>query len=84
MQTIKIKIDDHIYKKVVKSGVNLQEKFKEMVYDMLDDGYPSISTKEAKSRVKNAVRSYKDGTMKTISHNDIWESIESDCKAAAV
>ncbi len=80
MQTIKIEIENSIYKKISDSGINLQEKFREMIYDLLDDGYPSISTKEAKKRVENAVRRYKDGTMKTISHNDMWSSIESDCK----
>ena len=80
MQTIKIELEDHIYKKVVDSGVNLQERFKEMIYDFLDDGYPAITTEEAKRRVSNAVKSYKDKSMKTIPHENMWNDIESDCR----
>ncbi len=80
MQTIKIEIEDHIYKKVVDSGVNLQERFKEMIYDFLDDGYPAITTEEAKRRIAKAVKSYKDKSMKTVLHKDMWNDIESDCK----
>ena len=61
MQTIKIELEDHIYKRVVDSGVNLQEKFKEMIYDFLDDGYPAVSTEEAKKRVAKAVKDVRDG-----------------------
>ena len=61
MQIIKIELEDHIYKRVVDSGVNLQEKFKEMIYDFLDDGYPAVSTEEAKKRVAKAVKDVRDG-----------------------
>ena len=61
MQTIKIELEDHIYKRVIDSGVNLQEKFKEMIYDFLDDGYPAITTEEARKRVVKAVKDIRDG-----------------------
>ena len=61
MQTIKIELEDHIYKRVIDSGVNLQEKFKEMIYDFLDDGYPAITTEEARKRVAKAVKDIRDG-----------------------
>ncbi len=62
MQTIKIELEDHIYKRAIDSGVNLQEKFKEMIYDVLDDGYPAITTEEAKRRVAKAVKDVRDGS----------------------
>ena len=62
MQTIKIELEDHIYKRVIDSGVNLQEKFKEMIYDFLDDGYPAITTEEARKRVAKAVKDVRDGS----------------------
>jgi len=62
MQTIKIELEDHIYKIVIDSGVNLQEKFKEMIYDFLDDGYPAITTEEARKRVAKAVKDVRDGS----------------------
>ncbi len=42
----------------------------------VDDGYPAISTEEAKKRVSHAVESYRNGSMKTVSHNDIWNDID--------
>ena len=62
MQTIKIELEDHIYKRVIDSGVNLQEKFKEMIYDFLDDGYPAITTEEARKRVAKAVKDVRGGS----------------------
>ena len=61
MQTIKIEIEDNIYKKIVDSGINIQENIKDMLYDLVDDGYPAISFEEAKKRVKDAVEEYRSG-----------------------
>lgn len=58
MQTIKIEIEDNLYQNIVDSGINIQEKLKDMVYDLIDDGYPSLSTQEAKKRVSDAVERY--------------------------
>ena len=58
MQTIKIEIEDNLYQSIVDSGINIQEKLKDMMYDLIDDGYPAISTIEAKKRVFNAVERY--------------------------
>lgn len=81
MQTIHLQIQDNLYEQLIKSGVNIQEKFNEVLYDMLDDGYPSISTQEAKKRVADAVEQYKNGTMHTVSSDDMWQQIDMDCKA---
>ena len=58
MQTIKIEIEDSLYQNIIKSGIDIQEKLKDMVYDLVDDGYPAISTQEAKKRVNNAIDRY--------------------------
>jgi polyhydroxyalkanoate synthesis regulator phasin len=58
MQTIKIEIEDSLYQNIIDSGINIQEKLKDMMYDLIDDGYPFISTQEAKKRVSDAVERY--------------------------
>ena len=76
MQTIKIELEDNIYQNILDSGVNIQEKLKEMAYDLIDDGYPSLSTKEAKKRVSDGVNRYRDGTGEYVNHNDYLKEIE--------
>ncbi len=61
MHTIKIEIEDTVYDKIVESGVDMQEKLKEMICDFADNGYPGISTKEARQRVADALKRYKSG-----------------------
>ncbi len=61
MRTIKIEIEDTIYDKIVESGIDIQEKFKELVYDFAYNSYPGISTKEAEQRVRDALKRYKSG-----------------------
>ena len=41
--------------------------------DFVDDGYPAITIEEAKRRVSKAVEEYRNGTMKTVSHDKVWE-----------
>jgi polyhydroxyalkanoate synthesis regulator phasin len=62
MQIIKLELDDKMYQTIVKSGIDVQSKFKEFLFDLIDDGYPAISTQEAKKRVSDAVNRYKNGT----------------------
>ncbi len=81
MQTIKIEIEDHIYKKVVDSGVNLQERFKEMIYDFLDDGYPAITTEEAKRRVAKAVKDVRNGSATLLTQEEYDKDMDSFLKS---
>lgn len=62
MQTIKIQLEDTMYQNIVQSGVDIQAKFREFLVDFVDDGYPAITTEEAKKRVTQAVEEYKNGT----------------------
>ena len=77
MQTIKLQLEDSVYQNFVKSGIDIQSKFKEFLADFVDDGYPAITTDEAKRRVAKAVKSHQNGTMKTVSHEDLWDQMDS-------
>lgn len=61
MQTLKIELEDGVYQNIVQSGIDIQEKFKEFLFDLVDDGYPVITADEANKRVLDAVEKYKDG-----------------------
>lgn len=58
MKTIKLQLEDSLYEKVLKNQIDIQAKFKEFLFDITDDGYPTISTEEAKKRVSEAVKDY--------------------------
>ncbi|MDX9743849.1 MAG: hypothetical protein RBT59_08540 [Arcobacteraceae bacterium] len=62
MQTIHLQVQDSLYEQLIQSGVNIQEKLNDFLYEIVDDGYPSIGNEEAKKRVSDAVQRYKDGT----------------------
>jgi len=62
MQILKIELEDSVYQNVLQSGIDIQEKVKEFLFDLVDDGYPAINTQEAKKRVADAVNRYKNGT----------------------
>ncbi len=80
MQTIQFQIDDEVYQNIKDSGIDIQDTLKDFLYKLTDDGYQSLSLEEAKARVDQAVQEYKNGTMKTVSHNDMWDSIDSRCE----
>lgn len=58
MQTIKLQLEDNLYKTILDSGIDIQTKFKEFLFDLVDDGYLAISAEEAKERVSKAVEDY--------------------------
>jgi len=58
MQTLKIELEDNLYQNILQSGVDVQTKIKEFLFDLVDDGYPIITTEEAKKRVTEAMDSY--------------------------
>ena len=78
MHTIKLQLDDNLYEDITQSGIDIKEKFKEFLVDFVDDGYPSISTKEAKERVSEAVEDYqKNGTKNfNVLDNTFWDDTE--------
>ncbi len=78
MVTINLELEDSLYEDIKKQGIDLQAQFKEFLADLKDDGYLSIGTKEAKKRVNEAIKEYKSGKMKTISHEEMWANIDRD------
>ncbi len=76
MQTVKIELEDKLYKSIVASGINIQERLQEMLYDLVDDGYPSIATKEAEKKVSDAVDRYKNGTGEYLDHSEYLKEME--------
>jgi hypothetical protein len=80
MQTLQFQVQDDVYQDIIDRGIDIQSRFKEFLFELRDDGYPSISTEEAKQRVSDAVDRYRSGMMETISHDDMWNTIDMDCK----
>ena len=80
MHTINFQIQDDLYESISSKGLDINKKVQEFLYTLVDDGYPSIGTEEAKRRVSDAVAQYRNGTMKTVPHNEMWDKIEADCK----
>lgn len=62
MQTIQLEIQDDIYEELKSKEIDINNKLQDLLYDLVDDGYPSISTEEAKQRVSDAVDRYRNGT----------------------
>ncbi len=81
MHTIKLQLDDNLYEEITQSGIDIKEKFKEFLMDFVDDGYPAITTEEAKKRVSKAVEEYRNGTMKTVPHDKAWADIDTYTKS---
>lgn len=59
MHTIHLQIQDDIYEELKSKGIDINNKLQDFLYDLVDDGYPSISTDEAKQRVEDAVERYR-------------------------
>ena len=77
MHTIKLQLDDNLYEEIAQSGIDIKEKFKEFLMDFVDDGYPAISTEEAKKRVTNAVNRYRNEPESfTELNDDFWNDTE--------
>ncbi|MEA3354219.1 MAG: hypothetical protein U9Q33_10420 [Campylobacterota bacterium] len=62
MQTIQLQVEDDIYDEIKSKGIDINHKLQDFLYDLLDDGYPSVSEDEAKQRVSDAVDRYRNGT----------------------
>jgi len=83
MQTLQVQLNDELYNSLSTLNIDIQSKISEYLSNLVYDGYPAISSTEAKQRVSNAVDRYKDGTTKYIplddnyvkSMNDYTESL---------
>lgn len=70
MQTIQLQIEDDIYEAIKQQGIDLKAKVYELIDTLVDDGYPSITTQEAKRRVSEAVERYRSGEGKDFDKNE--------------
>jgi len=59
MHTVQLQIQDDIYEELKSKGIDINNKLQDFLYDLVDDGYPFISTDEAKQRVEDAVERYR-------------------------
>jgi len=77
MQILKIELEDNIYQNILQSGIDIQGKVREFLFDLIDDRYPAITTKEAKERVCNAISRYKNNpeSFTELTSKD-WDDIE--------
>jgi len=77
MRTIKLQLDDNLYKDITQSGIDIKEKFKEFLMDFVDDSSTAITTKEAKKRVADAVNRYRNEPESfTELNDDFWNDTE--------
>ena len=51
MQTIQLQIQDELYETISSKGININSTVQEFLYNLVDDGFPAISTDEAKQKV---------------------------------
>lgn len=58
MHTLQINIEDGLYKHLTQKGIDIENNVQAFLSDLLDEGYPAISTEEAKKRVAEAVKRY--------------------------
>lgn len=76
MHTIKLNVPDNLYPKLLNSKIDIQLQFEEFLHELFDDGYPSISSDEAKERVSDLVLKYKKGELKTIPYEEDMDKID--------
>jgi len=78
LKTIQLELNDDLYSNITDNGIDIQAKFKEFLFSLTDDGYPSITTHEAKSRVKDAIEDYQNNGLKNFNefNNDYWDSLD--------
>jgi hypothetical protein len=62
MHTLHLQLNDDLYEHLSSKNIDIQTKIKEYLVSLVDDGYKSISTEEAKRKVTSAVERYRDGT----------------------
>ncbi|AXX85205.1 hypothetical protein [Aliarcobacter skirrowii] len=81
MHTIKLNISDSLYTKLANKKIDIESAFEELLYDLVDDGYSSISKEDADKRVSDAVLKYKKGELKTVAYEDGMDKIDNWLKS---
>ena len=75
MHSLVLHVDDSFYSQLL-SFLNQNKPQVDILEDIKDDGYPSISKEEAKTRVSAAVEEYKSGKMKTVPYTQGMDKID--------
>ena len=72
-----LQLDDNLYENITQNGIDIKEKFKEFLMDFVDDGYPTITTEEAKKRVTDTINKYRNEPQSFTELNDeFWNDTE--------
>jgi len=61
MHTLQLQLNDDLYENLTSRNIDISGKIKEYLLSLANDGYPAITSEEAKRRVKDAVERYKSG-----------------------
>ncbi len=75
MHSLVLKVDDGFYTQLL-SFLNQNKRQVNILEDIEDDGFPAISTDEAKQRVSSAVEEYRSGNMKTVPYSQGMDEID--------
>lgn len=75
MHSLVLKVDNGFYAQLL-SFLNQNKRQVNILEDIEDDGYPSISKDEARKRVSAAVEEYRSGNMKTVPYSQGMDEID--------
>lgn len=75
MHSLVLNVDDSFYGQLL-SFLNQNKPRVNILEDIKDDGYPSISKDEARTRVSAAVEEYKSAKMKTVPYSQGMDEID--------
>ncbi|MDT8339130.1 MAG: hypothetical protein RQ763_08015 [Sulfurimonas sp.] len=75
MHSLVLKVDNGFYAQLL-SFLNQNKRQVNILEDIEDDGYPSISKDEARERVSAAVEEYRSGKMKTVPYSQGMDEID--------
>lgn len=75
MHSLVLNVDDSFYNQLL-SFLNQNKPQVNILEDVKDDGYPSISKSEARARVGAAVEDYRSGKMKTVPYSQGMDEID--------
>jgi len=73
---ISLNIDDAIYEKLKKSGVDIQAKIDEMINSLVKERGHSKEFLENRAYFQSVLEEIESGKTKLLSHNEVWEKIE--------
>ena len=73
---ISLNIDDTIYEKLKRSGIDIQAKMDEMINSLLKERVHSEEFLENRAYFQSVLEEIESGKTKLLSHDEVWEKIE--------